>query len=107
MEFFEPFFISARLMGEKPGKERVMNNGSVKKRVNLDGFHSLDISVYEEKKTVITELIILDEEPIMIYAEKFDEPCDYMKKGIRRGIEYLNASIKTDPNKQPKKFFEK
>ncbi len=66
-----------------------MNNGSIKKRVNLDGIHSLDISVYEEKKTVITELITPDETPVMIYAEKFDEPCDYLKKGIRRGIEYL------------------
>lgn len=68
-----------------------MNVGSVKKRVNLDGFHSLDISVCEEKKTVITELITLDDDPVMIYAEKFDEPCNYLKKGIRRGIEYLNT----------------
>ncbi|MBR4857872.1 MAG: hypothetical protein IKU08_01665 [Clostridia bacterium] len=68
-----------------------MNVGSIKKRVNLDGFHSLDISVYEEKKTVITELVTLDEDPVMIYAEKFDEPCDYLKKGIRKGIEYLTA----------------
>ena len=68
-----------------------MNVGSIKKRVNLDGFHSLDISVYEEKKTVVTELITPDDEPVMIYAEKFDKPCDYFKKGIRRGIEYLNA----------------
>lgn len=68
-----------------------MNVGSIKRRVNLDGFHSLDISVYEEKKTVITELITLDGDPIMIYAEKFDEPCDYLKMGIRRGIEYLNT----------------
>lgn len=67
-----------------------MNVGSIKKRVNLDGFHSLDISVYKEKKTVITELITLDNDPVMIYAEKFDEPCDYLRKGIRRGIEYLN-----------------
>ena len=69
-----------------------MNVGSIKRRVNLDGLHSLDISVYEEKKTVITELITPDEDPIMIYAEKFDEPCDYLKKGIRRGIEYLNCN---------------
>ena len=69
-----------------------MNVGSIKRRLNLDGFHSLDISVYEEKKTVITELITPDEDPIMIYAEKFDEPCDYLKKGIRRGIEYLNCN---------------
>lgn len=69
-----------------------MNVGSVKRRVSLDGLHSLDISVCEEKKTVITELITLDDEPVMIYAEKFDKPCDYLKKGIRRGIEYLNAA---------------
>lgn len=67
-----------------------MNVGSFKKRVNPDGFHSLDISVYEEKKTVITELVTLDEDPVMIYAEKFDEPYDY-QKGTRRKIEYLNA----------------
>ena len=91
-------------MGER---RRKMNVGSIKKRVNLDGFHSLDISVYEEKKTVVTELITLGEDPVMIYAEKFDEPCDYLKKGIRRGIEYLNASIKTDPNKHFQNFFEK
>lgn len=94
-------------MGEKPGKERSMNNGLVKKRVNLDGMHSLDISVYEEKKTVITELVTLDDAPVMIYAEKFDNPCDYLKKGIRRGIEYLNASVKTDPKNQFQNFFEK
>lgn len=69
-----------------------MNNGSVKKRINLDGRHSLDISVDEKKKTVITELISSDDDPVMIYAEKFDEPCDYLKKGIRRGIEYLNSN---------------
>lgn len=68
-----------------------MNVGSVKRRVSLDGLHSLDISVCEEKKTVITELVTLDEDPVMIYAEKFEEPCNYLKKGIRRGIEYLNA----------------
>ena len=69
-----------------------MNVGSIKRRVNLDRIHSLDISVSEEKKTVITELITLGDEPVMIYAEKFDEPCDYLKKGIRRGIEYLNCN---------------
>ena len=52
-------------------------------------------TINEERKTVITELITLDDEPAMIYAEKFDKPCDYLKKGIRRGIEYLNASKKT------------
>lgn len=74
-----------------------MDNSSIKKRVNLDGIHSLDISVNEEKQTVITELITLDDDPVMIYAEKFDEPCNYLKKGIRRGIEYLNTSGESDP----------
>lgn len=74
-----------------------MNNGTVKKRVNLDGIHSLDISVYADRKTVVTELIKPDEDPVMIYAEKFDEPCDYLKKGIRRGIEYLSSNpVKED-----------
>ncbi len=62
-----------------------------KKRVNLDGFHSLEISVCEENKTVVTELITPGNNPVMIYAEKFDKPCDYLRKGIRRGIEYLNT----------------
>ena len=46
---------------------------SIKKRVNLDGLHSLDISVCEEKKTVVTELVTSDDECVMIYAEKFDD----------------------------------
>lgn len=66
--------------------------GIIKKSVNLDGIHSLDISVNEEKKTVITELITLDSEPVMIYAEKFDLPCDYLKKGIRKGLEFIDAN---------------
>lgn len=74
-----------------------MDNSSIKKRVNLDGIHSLDISVNEEKQTVITELITLDDDPVMIYAEKFDVPCNYLKKGIRRGIEFLNTSGESDP----------
>lgn len=89
LKFIEPFFSVSRLMGER-GRE--MNDFSVKKRVNIDRRRSLDITVSEEKKTVITELITPDEAPIMIYAEKFDEPCDYLKKGIRRGFEYLNFS---------------
>ena len=71
-----------------------MNNGSVRKRVDLDGFHSLDISVCEEKQTVVTELIIPEEEPVFIYAEKFNEPCNYFKEGIRKGIEYLNSNTR-------------
>ncbi len=102
-KFNEPFFIYARLMGERSEKEGAMNNGSVKKRINLDGIHSLDISVHEEKKTVVTELVTLDEEPVMIYAEKFDKPCNYLKIGIRRGLEYLNASAETVSRKSVSK----
>lgn len=83
-----------------------MDNSAIKKRVNLDGIHLLDISVYEENKTVVTELIALDDEPVMIYAEKFDEPCNYLKKGIRRGIEYLNANRKNSFEKSNLKNFE-
>lgn len=68
-----------------------MNSETVKKRVNLDGIHSLDISVCESRQTVLTELVTFDDPPLMIYAERFDKPCDYFKIGIRRGIEYLNS----------------
>lgn len=66
---------------------------SVKKtRVNLDGLHSLDISVNEESKTVIAELIVPDETPTFIYAEKFDAPCNYLKAAIKKGVVYLDAN---------------
>ena len=66
---------------------------SVKKtRVNLDGLHSLDISVNEENKTVIAELIVPDENPTFIYAEKFDAPCNYLKAAIKKGVVYLDAN---------------
>lgn len=93
-------------MGEKPRKECKMNTGSVKKRVNLDGIHSLDISVYEENKTVVTELITLDESPVMIYAEKFEEPCNYLKMGIRKGLEYLNVTRESISKKSDFKNFQ-
>ena len=76
-----------------------MNKDSVKKTVNLDGVHSLEISVCEVRQTVITELVTLDGPPVMIYAEKFDEPCNYFKMGIRRGIEYLNAKAENNSKK--------
>lgn len=66
---------------------------SVKKtRVNLDGLHSLDISVDEENKTVIAELIVPDESPTFIYAEKFDAPCNYLKAAIKKGVVYLDEN---------------
>lgn len=60
-------------------------------RVNLDGLHSLDISVDEENRTVVAELIIPDEIPTLIYAEKFEVPCNYLKAAIKKGVIYLNG----------------
>lgn len=65
-----------------------------KTRVNLDGLHSLDISVNEDKKTVVAELIIADEQPTFIYAEKFDTSCNYLKTTIKKGLMYLDSSQK-------------
>ena len=62
-----------------------------KARVNLDGIHSLDVSVNETKRTVIAELIVCNEEPAFIYAEKFDAPCNYLRTAIKKGITYLNG----------------
>lgn len=84
-----------------------MDNAIIKKRVNLDGIHSLDISVCEPRQTVVTELITFDDPPVMIYAEKFDEPCNYFKAGIRRGIEYLKINEKKSEKNHSKEFFEK
>lgn len=67
-----------------------------KVRVNLDGLHSLDISVCEAKKTIVTELVLPDEPPELIYAEKFDEPCNYLKTAIKRGILYLDGCTSSE-----------
>ncbi|MBQ8015205.1 MAG: hypothetical protein IJ264_03350 [Clostridia bacterium] len=69
-----------------------MNENMKKTRVNLDGLHSLDISVNEENKTVIAELVVPDEKPTFIYAEKFDAPCNYLKAAIKKGVVYLDAN---------------
>ncbi len=66
---------------------------SEKVRVNLDGLHSLDIRVCEAKRTIVTELVLPDEPPEFIYAEKFDEPCNYLKTAIKRGILYLDGRV--------------
>lgn len=71
-----------------------------KVRVNLDGLHSLDISVCEAKRTIVTELVLPDEPPELIYAEKFDEPCNYLKTAIKRGILYLDGRV--SPREAPK-----
>lgn len=80
-------------------------NGIVKKsRVNLDGLHSLDITVNEKNKTVVAELVIPDEEPSLIYAEKFDSPCNYLKAAIKKGIMYLNEDFRLTDEKTDKKM---
>lgn len=61
-----------------------------KMRINLDGLHSLDVSVNEAERTVIAELVLPDEEPTFIYAEKFDSSCNYLKAAIKKGIIYIN-----------------
>lgn len=67
-----------------------MGNDRKTSRVNLDGVHSLDITVNERTKTVVAELIIGDESTF-IYAEKFDAPCNYLRTAIKKGIVYLNG----------------
>jgi len=74
-----------------------MNKSVKKTRVNLDGLHSLDISVCEENRTVMAELIMPDEPPVLIYAEKFDTPCNYIKAAIKKGIVYLDGDNKIKP----------
>lgn len=75
-----------------------MENSVVRTLVNLDGLHSLEISVDNKNQTVIAELIVSDEPPTFIYAEKFDKPCNYMKTAIKRGIVYLNGERTEDKN---------
>ena len=60
-------------------------------RVNLDGVHSLDVTVNEQAKTVVAELITGDESTF-IYAEKFDAPCNYLRTAIKKAILYLNGN---------------
>lgn len=67
-----------------------MNNDVKTTRVNLDGFHSLEISINEKAKTVVAELIV-GEETTFIYAEKFDSPCNYLRTAIKKSIVYLNG----------------
>ena len=67
-----------------------MRNDLKKTRVNLDGVHSLDVTVSEQAKTVVAELITGDESTF-IYAEKFDLPCNYLRTAIKKAIMYLNS----------------
>ncbi len=80
-----------------------MNNDVKITRVNLDGVHSLDITVNEKAKTVVTELII-GEASTFIYAEKFDAPCNYLRTAIKKSIVYLNGGPpETKPVSKEKK----
>ena len=67
-----------------------MSNDVKISRVNLDGVHSLDISVNEKAKTVVAELVFGDESTF-IYAENFDAPCNYLRTAIKKSILYLNG----------------
>ncbi len=67
-----------------------MRNDLKTTRVNLDGVHSLDVTVSEQAKTVVAELITGDESTF-IYAEKFDFPCNYLRTAIKKAIMYLNS----------------
>lgn len=78
-----------------------MKNDVRKTRVNLDGLHSLDISVDELKKTVVADLVIADEQPRFIYAEKFDSSCNYLKAAIKKGLLYIDGADKTDGSDFP------
>ena len=69
-----------------------MNNEIRRTRINLDGIHSLEVSVNENAKTVVAELIV-GEESTFVYAEKFDEPCNYIRSAIKKCIVYLNGEI--------------
>lgn len=79
-----------------------MNNDVKITRVNLDGFHSLEISINEKAKTVVAELIV-GEETTFIYAEKFDSPCNYLRTAIKKSIVYLNSDIPEEKNVSEKK----
>lgn len=67
-----------------------MNNDLKTTRVNLDGVHSLDVTVNEKARTVVTRLVV-GEESTFIYAEKFDAPCNYLRTAIKKGLIYLGA----------------
>lgn len=69
-----------------------MENATKKIRVNLDRRHSLDVSVNEENRTVVAELITDGGEPGFIYAEKFDVPCNYLRSAIKKGLVYISGA---------------
>ena len=75
-----------------------MNENIKKTRVNIDGVHSLDITINETKRTVVAVLISVGDQPELIYAEKFDFSCNYLKEAIKIGIKYLDGTNKPENN---------
>ena len=67
-----------------------MNDDIKTTRINLDGFHILEISVNEKSKTVVADMIE-GKEKTFIYAEKFDSPCNYLRTAIKKCLIYLNG----------------
>lgn len=74
-----------------------MNDDIKTTRINLDGFHILEISVNEKSKTVVADMIE-GKEKTFIYAEKFDSPCNYIRTAIKKSIVYLNGDA-PEPNR--------
>lgn len=68
-----------------------MSKNLTKSRVNINRGCALDIYVWRNERLVVTNLVTTREKPILVYAERFDKPCNYLKIGIRHGIEYLNS----------------
>lgn len=69
-----------------------MSKNLTKSRVNVSRGCALEINVWHNEQRVVTNLVTSGKSPILIYAERFDKPCDYLKIGIRHGIEYLNSA---------------
>lgn len=81
----------------------LMNANIKKTTVSLDGFHSLDISVNEENRTVVAELVVCGEEPEFIYAESFEVPCNYLRTAIKKAITYIGTGGDLQAAKDKKK----
>lgn len=67
----------------------------MKKRVFLDGKHIAVININEAQRTVFAE-IETKEGSDFVYAEKFDDVCNYEKEAIKACIRYLkNMSVES------------
>ena len=71
------------------------------KTVFLDGIHTAVLDINYEKKTVIAN-IITDDITEYVYAENFDDICDYEKMAVKACVAYLN-----EKGKLQNKFFSK